>query len=143
MSLYQLQELASRQQKQIESTHMLIMNKEQRLNYLSSVQGSQQGPILDYDKNLNLFKEKLALQEANLRKLRLLKGQIQKQRNANSNICKCTLCSESDWQPSIACRQAGVNFTDSAKRANLDEMRHSSETAALALASAVGTQLIE
>ena len=89
MSLYQLQELASRQQEQIESTHRLIMNKEQRLNYLSSVQDSQQGPIFDYDQNVSHFKEKISLQEAKLRKLRLLKGQIQKQRCSNSNMCKC------------------------------------------------------
>lgn len=89
MSLYQLQELASRQQKQIESTHRLIMNKEQRLNYLASMQDSQQGPLHEYDQNLNHFKEKISLQEARLQKLRLLKGQMQKQRCTNSNMCKC------------------------------------------------------
>lgn len=88
MSLYQLQELASRHQEQIESTHRLIMNKEQKLNYLSSVRDSQQGSIFDYEQNLNLFKEKVSMQEARLRKLRLLKGQIQKQRCSNSNMCK-------------------------------------------------------
>jgi len=97
MSLLQFQELASRQQQQIESTHRILMNKEQRLNYLSSVQDSQQGPIIDFDHNLSHFKEKIAMQEAKLRKLRLLKGQIQKQRCTNSNICKCVLV----WQASI------------------------------------------
>lgn len=91
MSLYQLQELASRQQEQIESSHRILMNKEQKLNYLSSIQDSQQGPIFDYDQHLNHFKEKVILQEAKLRKLRLLKGQIQKQKCSNSNICKFLL----------------------------------------------------
>ena len=92
MSLFQLQELASRQQEQIESTHRMILNKEQRLNYLASVQDSQQGPILDYDQNFIHFKERISSQEAKLRKLRLLKSQIQKQRFSNSNICKCQMC---------------------------------------------------
>ena len=116
MSLYQLQELASRQQEQIESTHRLIMNKEQRLNYLSSVQGSQHGPILDYDKNLNLFKEKIALQEAKLLKLRMLKNKIQKQRNFNSNICKCGSLIGS-YQLCAMC--TFCMYSDSVKRANL------------------------
>lgn len=88
MSLFQLQELASRQQEQIESTHRMILNKEQRLNYLASVQEGQQAPIYDYDQNFIHFKEKISAQECKLRKLRQLKSQIQKQRCANSNICK-------------------------------------------------------
>src|SRR5699024_1541717 len=88
MSLFQLQELASRQQKQIESTHRLILNKEQSLNYLASMKDSQQWPLHEYDQNVNHFKEKISLQEARLQKLRLLKGQMQKQRCSNSNMCK-------------------------------------------------------
>lgn len=89
MSLYQLQELASRQQEQIESTHSFIANKEKRLNYLAQVHDGQQGPMMhDYDQRFGELRENIAMQENKLRKLRLLKGQIQKQRCLNSNICK-------------------------------------------------------
>ncbi len=68
------------------------MNKEEHFNYLSSLQDSQQGPISDFDHGLSHFKEKIAQQDAKLRKLRLLKSQIQTQRNTNSNICKYCFC---------------------------------------------------
>lgn len=88
MSLYQLQELASRQHDQIETTKRLLQTKEQRLNYLAKMEDSQQAPLFEYDHSFAQFKEKLALQEAKLRKLRLLRGQVQKQKCSNSKMCK-------------------------------------------------------
>lgn len=104
-SLVQLQDLASRQQQQIESTHRVMVSKEHRLSYLSTVFQDQQsgdrqsnlgqsdGQNLrnmtgDYEASLAAAKERLALQEAKIRQLQLMRAQIGKQRGSNSNMCK-------------------------------------------------------
>ncbi len=140
-SLVQLQDLASRQQEQIESNHRLMVSKEHRLSLLtnrafheqqqnsaaappprhtaqmtnnhnhnnnnnstqqttvsssssasvssSSASASASTPM-EYEANLAAAKERLALQEAKIRQLQLLRAQIGKQRGSNANICKCT-----------------------------------------------------
>lgn len=97
MSLFQLQQLASHQQEQIECQERFLANREKQLNYLSTMMKvdchQQRGPKSfhndqTYDQNLNFFKEKISLQEVKLRKLRLIKDQIQKQRYVNSNFGK-------------------------------------------------------
>jgi hypothetical protein len=87
MSLYELRELATRQQERIETTQRLIMNREQKLKYLKHDTLFNHS-INEYDKNLQRLKESVSTQEIKLRQLRALKGQVQKQRCSNSNLCE-------------------------------------------------------
>lgn len=44
----------------------------------------------DYEASLAAAKERLALQEAKIRQLQLMRAQIGKQRGSNANMCKYT-----------------------------------------------------
>lgn len=77
---------------QLEQQHFQNHHQIYHLQHQSQHQTQQHPPksmILDYDQPLDVFKEKITLQEAKLRELRHLKGQIQKQRFSNTNVCKC------------------------------------------------------
>ncbi|XP_054169270.1 type-2 histone deacetylase 1-like [Oppia nitens] len=86
MSLYELRELALRQQQTIESTHQMIINGEQRLKLLKSDQHLNHA-IHEYDRNVQRLKESVTQQELKLRQLNALKAQVLKQRSTNANIC--------------------------------------------------------
>ena len=87
MSLYELRELATRQQERIETTQKVIANREHKLKYLKQDQNLTHA-ITEYDNNLHRLKESISAQELKLRQLRALKAQVQKQRGSNSNLCE-------------------------------------------------------
>ena len=87
MNLYELRELATRQQDKIENTHKMIVQREHKLNFLKQDHNLNHA-ISEYDQNLHRLKESISAQELKLRQLRALKAQVQKQRSSNSNLCE-------------------------------------------------------
>ncbi|XP_059086191.1 apoptosis-stimulating of p53 protein 2-like isoform X2 [Tigriopus californicus] len=74
LSPQQLQEMAQRQQRQIDSQQQLLVAKEQRLKYLRQQDYKQQQMAAEYER-LRRLREKVEAQELKLRKLRALRGQ--------------------------------------------------------------------
>ncbi|XP_037390576.1 apoptosis-stimulating of p53 protein 2b isoform X1 [Pygocentrus nattereri] len=81
ITLSELQEMASRQQQQINAQQELLANKEQRLRFLKlqEQQASEQ-------EKLRLLRENAENQEAKLRRVRALKGQVEQKRLSNSKL---------------------------------------------------------
>uniref|UniRef100_W5KAX1 Tumor protein p53 binding protein, 2b n=1 Tax=Astyanax mexicanus TaxID=7994 RepID=W5KAX1_ASTMX len=81
LTLAELQEMASRQQQQINVQQELLANKEQRLRFLKlqEQQASEQ-------EKLRLLRENAENQEAKLRRVRALKGQVEQKRLSNSKL---------------------------------------------------------
>lgn len=91
MSLYELRELATRQQQHIQSAHQLIVSREQKLKFLRHDQSITHA-INECDTNLHRLKESVSAQEIKLRQLRQLKTQVLQQRQTNANICEYSTC---------------------------------------------------
>ncbi|XP_062845486.1 apoptosis-stimulating of p53 protein 2b [Trichomycterus rosablanca] len=81
ISLTELQEMASRQQQQINAQQQLLASKEQRL-WLLRLQEQQQR---EQDK-LRMLRENAENQEAKLRRVRALKGQVEQKRINNNKL---------------------------------------------------------
>ncbi|XP_031418016.1 LOW QUALITY PROTEIN: apoptosis-stimulating of p53 protein 2-like [Clupea harengus] len=81
-SLTELQEMASRQQQQINAQQQLLASKEQRLRFLKQQQQQQQS---EQDK-LRLLRENAENQESKLRRVRALRGQVEQKRLSNSKL---------------------------------------------------------
>uniref|UniRef100_A0A3P9QHJ2 Tumor protein p53 binding protein, 2b n=1 Tax=Poecilia reticulata TaxID=8081 RepID=A0A3P9QHJ2_POERE len=83
MSLSELQDLATRQQQQIDAQQQLLAFKEQQLCYLKLQEQHQE--VSGQDRLLQL-QENIRNQEARLLRVRALRGQVEQKRNINSKL---------------------------------------------------------
>ncbi|CAF0784878.1 unnamed protein product [Didymodactylos carnosus] len=85
LTLSELQEMAQRQQQQIETNQQLLLAKEQRLKYLKQQEVKQQ-QFTHESQRLKRLKEHVEQQELKHLRLKQLKTQINEQRNSNSTL---------------------------------------------------------
>ncbi|XP_075719515.1 apoptosis-stimulating of p53 protein 2 isoform X2 [Rhinoderma darwinii] len=85
MTLAELQEMAARQQQQIEAQQLMLATKEQRLKYLKQQDQRQQQQASEQDK-LKRLREIAENQEAKLKKVRALKGHVEQKRLSNGRL---------------------------------------------------------
>ncbi|XP_032396422.1 apoptosis-stimulating of p53 protein 2a isoform X3 [Etheostoma spectabile] len=85
MTLAELQEMAARQQQQIEAQQQLLASKEQRLRYLKQQEQRQQQQASEQEK-LQRLRENIENQETRLKKVRALKGQVEQKRISNGKL---------------------------------------------------------
>ncbi|XP_059533390.1 apoptosis-stimulating of p53 protein 2 isoform X2 [Myotis daubentonii] len=84
LTLAELQEMASRQQQQIEAQQQMLATKEQRLKFLKQ-QDQRQQQAAEQEK-LRRLKEIAENQEAKLKKVRALKGHVEQKRLSNGRL---------------------------------------------------------
>uniref|UniRef100_A0A4W5JQ55 Tumor protein p53 binding protein, 2a n=1 Tax=Hucho hucho TaxID=62062 RepID=A0A4W5JQ55_9TELE len=80
MTLAELQEMAARQQQQIDAQQQLLASKEQRLRYMRQQQQASE------QEKLQRLKENVENQETRLKKVRGLKGQVEQKRLSNGKL---------------------------------------------------------
>ncbi|XP_061766063.1 apoptosis-stimulating of p53 protein 2-like isoform X1 [Nerophis ophidion] len=85
MTLAELQEMAARQQQQIEAQQQLLASKEQRLRYLKQQEQRQQHQASEQEK-LQRLRDNIDNQESRLKKVRALKGQVEQKRLSNGKL---------------------------------------------------------
>ncbi|MGH0158741.1 UNVERIFIED_CONTAM: hypothetical protein FKN15_036505 [Acipenser sinensis] len=85
MTLSELQEMAKRQQQEIDAQQQLLASKEQRLRYLKMHDQRQQQQASEQDK-LQRLREIAENQEAKLKKVRALKGHVEQKRLSNGKL---------------------------------------------------------
>ncbi|XP_056147635.1 apoptosis-stimulating of p53 protein 2a isoform X2 [Lampris incognitus] len=85
MTLAELQEMAARQQQQIDNQQQLLASKEQRLRYLKQQEQRQQQQASEQEK-LQRLRENVENQESRLKKVRALKGQVEQKRLSNGKL---------------------------------------------------------
>ncbi|KAM4772831.1 apoptosis-stimulating of p53 protein 2 isoform 2-T2 [Rhinophrynus dorsalis] len=85
MTLAELQEMAARQQQQIETQQLMLSTKEQRLKYLKQQDQRQQQQASEQEK-LKRLREIAENQEAKLKKVRALKGHVEQKRLSNGRL---------------------------------------------------------
>ncbi|KAL0967506.1 hypothetical protein UPYG_G00253110 [Umbra pygmaea] len=85
LTLSELQEMATRQQQQIEAQQQMLVAKEQRLRYLKQQERRQQQSVSESEK-LQRLKERMESQEAKLKKIRALRGQVDYSKVINGNL---------------------------------------------------------
>ncbi|XP_040891316.1 apoptosis-stimulating of p53 protein 2b [Toxotes jaculatrix] len=87
VTLSELQDLATRQQQQINAQQQLLASKEQRLRYLKlQDQQQQQHQEASEQERLRQLRENAHNQEAKLRRVRALRGQVEQKRLSNSKL---------------------------------------------------------
>uniref|UniRef100_A0AAQ5ZJ01 Tumor protein p53 binding protein, 2b n=1 Tax=Amphiprion ocellaris TaxID=80972 RepID=A0AAQ5ZJ01_AMPOC len=89
VTLSELQDLATRQQQQINAQQQLLASKEQRLHYLKlqdQRQQQQQQQDASEQERLRQLRENAHNQEAKLRRVRALRGQVEQKRLSNSKL---------------------------------------------------------
>uniref|UniRef100_A0A3Q3MLD1 Apoptosis-stimulating of p53 protein 2-like n=1 Tax=Mastacembelus armatus TaxID=205130 RepID=A0A3Q3MLD1_9TELE len=86
MTLTELQDLASRQQQQINTQQQLLASKEQQLRYLKLQDQRQQQQEASEQERLRQLRENAHNQEAKLRRVRALRGQVEQKRLSNSKL---------------------------------------------------------
>ncbi|XP_056424443.1 apoptosis-stimulating of p53 protein 2 isoform X2 [Hyla sarda] len=84
MTLAELQDMAARQQQQIEAQQLMLATKEQRLKYLKQ-QDQRQQQASEQEK-LKRLREIAENQEAKLKKVRALKGHVEQKRLSNGRL---------------------------------------------------------
>ncbi|XP_076156619.1 protein phosphatase 1, regulatory subunit 13Ba isoform X8 [Alosa pseudoharengus] len=85
LTLSELQEMASRQQQQIEAQQQMLVAKEQRLRYLKQQDGRSGQSVPEAEK-LHRLKERVDSQEAKLKKVRAMRGQVDYSKVINGNL---------------------------------------------------------
>ncbi|XP_070578565.1 LOW QUALITY PROTEIN: apoptosis-stimulating of p53 protein 1-like [Ptychodera flava] len=85
LTLTDLQEMATRQQQQIESQQQMLVAKEQRLKFLKQQEKKHQQMAAENER-LRKLREKVESQEQKLRKLRAIRGQVDTHKNNNSSL---------------------------------------------------------
>ncbi|XP_068580598.1 protein phosphatase 1, regulatory subunit 13Bb isoform X4 [Cebidichthys violaceus] len=85
LTLSELQEMATRQQQQIEAQQQMLVAKEQRLRYLKQQERRQQQTVSESEK-LQKLKERVDSQEAKLKKIRAMRGQVDYSKVINGNL---------------------------------------------------------
>ncbi|XP_042246515.1 protein phosphatase 1, regulatory subunit 13Bb isoform X4 [Thunnus maccoyii] len=77
--------MATRQQQQIEAQQQMLVAKEQRLRYLKQQERRQQQTVSESEK-LQRLKERVESQEAKLKKIRAMRGQVDYSKVINGNL---------------------------------------------------------
>ncbi|XP_056332638.1 protein phosphatase 1, regulatory subunit 13Ba isoform X4 [Danio aesculapii] len=85
LTLSELQEMAMRQQQQIETQQQMLIAKEQRLRYLKQ-QDPRQGQSVSESDKLQRLRERVENQEAKLKKVRAMRGQVDYSKLINGNL---------------------------------------------------------
>ncbi|KAG7244366.1 hypothetical protein INR49_003223 [Caranx melampygus] len=78
--------MATRQQQQIEAQQQMLVAKEQRLRYLQQGGRSNQGQSQSEAEKLQRLKERVETQEAKLKKIRAMRGQVDYSKLINGNL---------------------------------------------------------
>uniref|UniRef100_A0A3Q1BFW8 SH3 domain-containing protein n=1 Tax=Amphiprion ocellaris TaxID=80972 RepID=A0A3Q1BFW8_AMPOC len=86
LTLSELQEMATRQQQQIEAQQQMLVAKEQRLRYLQQGGRPNQGQTQSEAEKLQRLKERVETQEAKLKKIRAMRGQVDYSKLINGNL---------------------------------------------------------
>ncbi|KAI4804285.1 hypothetical protein KUCAC02_025916 [Chaenocephalus aceratus] len=86
LTLSELQEMATRQQQQIEAQQQMLVAKEQRLKYLHQGGRSNNGQTQSEAEKLQRLKERVETQEAKLKKIRAMRGQVDYSKLINGNL---------------------------------------------------------
>uniref|UniRef100_A0A3P8TSU0 Protein phosphatase 1, regulatory subunit 13Ba n=1 Tax=Amphiprion percula TaxID=161767 RepID=A0A3P8TSU0_AMPPE len=86
LTLSELQEMATRQQQQIEAQQQMLVAKEQRLRYLQQGGRPIQGQTQSEAEKLQRLKERVETQEAKLKKIRAMRGQVDYSKLINGNL---------------------------------------------------------
>ena len=87
LTLAELQEMAARQQHQIQTQQQILVAKEQRLKFLKQ-QEMRHHQIASENERLRKLREKVEAQELKLKKLRVLRGQVDTHKSNNANFSK-------------------------------------------------------
>ncbi|RUS83016.1 hypothetical protein EGW08_009204 [Elysia chlorotica] len=85
LTLAELQEMASRQQQQLESQQQVLVAKEQRLKYLRQ-QEARHAQLASEGDRIRKMRERVESQELKLKKLRALRGQAQQYMANNGSL---------------------------------------------------------
>ncbi|XP_058131251.1 apoptosis-stimulating of p53 protein 2 isoform X1 [Dasypus novemcinctus] len=85
LTLAELQEMASRQQQQIEAQQQMLATKEQRLKFLQQQDQRQQQQATEQEK-LKRLQDTAETQEAKLKRVRALKGHVEQKRLSNGKL---------------------------------------------------------
>ncbi|XP_006879108.1 PREDICTED: apoptosis-stimulating of p53 protein 1 [Elephantulus edwardii] len=85
LTLSELQDMAARQQQQIENQQQMLVAKEQRLHFLKQQERRQQQSVSENEK-LQKLKERVELQENKLKKIRATRGQVDYSKIMNGNL---------------------------------------------------------
>ncbi|XP_026135063.1 apoptosis-stimulating of p53 protein 2-like isoform X1 [Carassius auratus] len=85
MTLSELQEMSARQQRQIDSQQRLLASKEQRLCFLKQQEHRHQ-QTSSQQKKLQHLRDAVDKQEAKLKMVRALKGQVEQKRRSNGKL---------------------------------------------------------
>ncbi|KAM5128960.1 apoptosis-stimulating of p53 protein 1 isoform 1-T1 [Mantella aurantiaca] len=85
LTLSELQDMASRQQQQIENQQQMLVAKEQRLRYLKQQERRQLQNVSETEK-LQKLKERVETQENKLKKIRAMRGQVDYSKVMNGNL---------------------------------------------------------
>ncbi|KAM4663080.1 LOW QUALITY PROTEIN: apoptosis-stimulating of p53 protein 1 [Discoglossus pictus] len=85
LTLSELQDMATRQQQQIENQQQMLVAKEQRLRYLKQQERRQLQTVSESEK-LQKLKERVETQEK-LKKIRAMRGQVEYSKVMNGNLC--------------------------------------------------------
>uniref|UniRef100_A0A673CH93 Tumor protein p53 binding protein, 2b n=1 Tax=Sphaeramia orbicularis TaxID=375764 RepID=A0A673CH93_9TELE len=86
LTLSELQDLATRQQQQINVQQQMLASKEQRLRFLKLQDQRQQQHEASEQERLRQLRENAHNQEAKLRRVRALRGQVEQKRLSNSKL---------------------------------------------------------
>ncbi|XP_069028508.1 apoptosis-stimulating of p53 protein 1-like isoform X4 [Embiotoca jacksoni] len=78
--------MATRQQQHIEAQQQMLVAKEQRLRYLHQGGRSSQGQTQSESEKLQRLKERVETQEAKLKKIRAMRGQVDYSKLINGNL---------------------------------------------------------
>ena len=89
LTLAELQEMATRQQRVIEEQQQLMAAKEQRLKFLKQQELRHQ-QLTNESERLRQLRDKVETQELKLKKLRALRGHVTEQKGRNNTLSKCT-----------------------------------------------------
>lgn len=85
LTLSELQDMASRQQQQIDNQQQMLVAKEQRLRYLKQQERRQLQSVSETEK-LQKLKERVETQENKLKKIRAMRGQVDYSKVMNGNL---------------------------------------------------------
>ncbi|XP_061157676.1 apoptosis-stimulating of p53 protein 1-like isoform X1 [Syngnathus typhle] len=86
LTLSELQEMATRQQQQMDAHQQMLVAKEQRLRYLQQGGPSNQGQTQSEAEKVQRLKERVECQEAKLKKIRAMRGQVDYSKLINGNL---------------------------------------------------------
>ncbi|ELT99488.1 hypothetical protein CAPTEDRAFT_108434, partial [Capitella teleta] len=85
LTLAELQEMAARQQHQIQSQQHVLVAKEQRLKFMQQQERRHQ-QLAGENERVRRLRERVAMQEAKLGKLRAMKGRVSDEQGAHASL---------------------------------------------------------